>query len=490
MKRSVPWLLGLVPAAAWVVALLRCVTAPVGDADVWWVAAAGRRMLATGSVPRTNAFSFVEPDRPWVMHEWLFGPPYALGLRALGPAFLAIVASVAFIALAGVVASATVARAKHAAVGCLLAAVPLVLLAHPTARPTWVALVFPAAMAALAFRERLGGVAVVAAVVLELLWTNTHGTFPLGVVLLAASALAFTADRRRRALASVAAALATLANPYGLRLHALAAQYAFGWGSGGDDLRRILEYAPVWDGRYFATVSPVAAVALVFLVALSVDALARGPHRARAALVLALVPFAVLHARNAPLLGVVAAVVLVPVADDLVERLRLAPFAGDALRVRPAAALAALGAVLAAAAASLATASRRDDAAWMDASLGGASFVRLAARIPDGGRAMAPFRSSGLLLWLAADRGVRVLYDSRNDSYSPAMRHLGLTLPELPPAAIAAELEARGTDLALVPSPAGVPDSIRVGYDGALANAAGWSCASRDGGWCLYRRAP
>ncbi|HEY1693104.1 MAG TPA: hypothetical protein VGG39_13140 [Polyangiaceae bacterium] len=487
MKRPVPWLLGVVLAAGWTVALVRCVTARVSDADVWWVAAAGRGMLASGRVPRTNAFSFVEPDHPWVMHEWLFGVPYALGLEAIGPRFFALVAAAAFVAFAAVVLRGTLGTSRHAAVGILLAMIPLLVFAHPTARPTWVALLFPGAMTVLAFGAPFRPTRAVACVLLELAWTNAHGTFPLGVAILVAAAFAGPADRRLRSATAAGAALVTLVNPYGVRLHALVASYAFG-GAELDDLRRIAEYAPLGDPRYLALVTPLGALALLFLAAAAVTSLVRRRHRARSVLVLAMLPFAAQHARTAPLVGVVASLVLVPVLDDLVPAPRLAEYAGSRAPLPTGLLAAGVGFALAVAGASFAAVSSRPAPDRIDPALGGASFVRLAARVPDGGRAMAPFRSSGLLVWLAAGRGVGVFYDPRNDSYSSAMRHAALTLPELPPSRIAAELEARGTEWAIVPSPEGLPPDRRAGYDGALAGSANWSVAARDGGWCLYGR--
>src|SRR5262249_25503493 len=60
------------------------VTEPVDDLDVWWIAAAGRDLLATSAVPRVNAYSYTAPDSPWVMHELAFGLLYAFGLHAVG----------------------------------------------------------------------------------------------------------------------------------------------------------------------------------------------------------------------------------------------------------------------------------------------------------------------------------------------------------------------------------------------------------------------
>ena len=490
MKRVVPLFLAGALVASWILALVHTVTAPVSDADVWWVAAAGRQILATRSVPATNGWSFVEPDHPWVMHEWLFGPPYAWGLEALGPGFFALVAAGAVITLGAIVVSATVGKARHMTTGCALAFVALVLFAHPTARPTWVSLVFVAAMATLALGDRLRWPRASACVVLELVWTNAHGSFPLGVLLLAAGACATPADRGGRIAAAAGAGLVTLVNPYGLRLHALVFDYLLGAPAGYGDLRSILEYAPIWQARYFTTVPPVGAVALAVLLLAAAVTLVRGQHRARAALVLLLAPLAAMHARNAPIVAVVACIALVPVIDDLLAYVGLTSHARRPLGVGPA--VVACGVAGAALVAGIAfrTVASRSDGAWIDRELGGASFVRLAARLPDGARAVAPFRSSGLLLWLASPRGVRVFYDSRNDCYSPDMRRLGLTIRELPRDLLVAALETRGTSHALVPSPAWAQPSLRTGYDGALSTATGWSLLARDGDWGLYARIP
>ncbi len=448
-------------------------------------------MLATGEVPRRNGFSFVEPDHPWVMHEWVFGPPYAAGLGALGPRFFALAAACAFALTGALVVAATVGRARHLAVGCVAAFIAVGMFAHPTARPTWVALALPAAMALLAFRDTFGRVVACGCVALELVWANAHGSFPLGVVLLAAAAWAGAVDRRRRLATTIAAAAVTLVNPYGLRLHALVLDYLVASpGHGVGDLGPIVEYAPLWDARYFAVNSVAAMIALAGLVLLAVLTVRGAAHRARSVLVLVLVPLAVVHARFAPTLAVVAAIVLLPALDDAAARTRLAAYAGRPWRPGRAmvggyaAALAGLAAV------AFATVASRPADAWIDPALGGSSFLRLAAQLPDGANVATPFRSAGLLLWRTSARGVRVFYDSRNDPYSAEMRRVGLTLLEQSPEAIREELERRGATYALVPSPPTVEAGHRQGYDGALDAAPGWSVRARDGGWCLYARSP
>lgn len=43
----------------------------LSDLDIWFHWRAGQDILA-GEFPRTNHYSFSEPDRPWTNHEWLF----------------------------------------------------------------------------------------------------------------------------------------------------------------------------------------------------------------------------------------------------------------------------------------------------------------------------------------------------------------------------------------------------------------------------------
>jgi hypothetical protein len=425
------------------------------------------------------------------MHEWLFGPPYAWGLGSLGPRFFALVAGGAFALTGALVAAATVGRARHLAVGCVAALIAVVLFAHPTARPTWVALVFPAAMTLLASRETLGRVAACVCVALELVWANAHGSFPLGIVLLGAAAWASPQDRRRRVVATLGAAAVTLVNPYGPRLHALVLDYLFAApGRGIGDLTPILEYAPLWSPRYFAVHSVGATLVLAGLVVFAAWELRHAAHRARAALVVALVPLAVVQARFVPTLALVAGIVLLPALDDAVARTRLVAFAGGPWRPSRATAALYAGLLAAVAAVVFGTVASRPAEAWIDPALGGTSFLRLASRLPDGANVLTPFRSAGLVLWLAGQRGVRVFYYSRNDPYSGEMRRIGLTLLQRPPGEIVDVLERRGTTHALVPSPPAAPPGGRRGYDAALDAAPAWLAAARDGGWCLYARRP
>ena len=75
----------LVGIFAWFAA--RSAARPIDDADVWWIAAAGRDALVRWAAPFSNHYSFTAPDHPWVMHELGFGLAYALGIGAWDPRF-------------------------------------------------------------------------------------------------------------------------------------------------------------------------------------------------------------------------------------------------------------------------------------------------------------------------------------------------------------------------------------------------------------------
>ena len=53
------------------VAIFSLAAVPPVDPDLWWHLANGRLIVATGSVPHADVYSFSALGQPWVMHEWL-----------------------------------------------------------------------------------------------------------------------------------------------------------------------------------------------------------------------------------------------------------------------------------------------------------------------------------------------------------------------------------------------------------------------------------
>ena len=426
-----------------------------------------------------NGYSFVDGAQPWVMHEWLFGPIYAVGLRALGPLFFALVTVTCAVVAGGLVLRGTLSACRHSAAGVGLALLAFVCFfdRFVNSRPTGVALLFPLALALVAFAPSFGAGHAAAAVLLEWIWANAHGSFPLGIGLLLVGGLERRGGARMWGLgAAGGGALVTLVNPYGLGLHRLVLHYAL-----GDDgvfkviHERFLDFAPLW--RWQATSVTAERVAGILVVAaLTLVAARDARFRLRALFVGALVAMATMHVRHVEVCGLVAVVAYAPVVDARFDRVGPAREATNSPRsvLLPVCAVVALvtGTELV----------RRTSEEWMPSYPGGAAFVRLAQRVPDGARLYAPSGTAGIALWYGADRGVRVVFDVRNDCYSPELALTALALENgrgegRPPIE---SLAAFGADHALVQR-----ESV---VGGAIAASAAWSTTGEDGDWRLFER--
>lgn len=211
-------------AAAWValaVGLPALVVAlsPLSTVDLAYGIRTGQLVLSGGGIPRVDGFTFTAGGLPWVDQQWLahviFGWVFGLGgwtaLQVLWVAMVAatvgLTARAAFVAGAGLRTSVIVALAgftvaaqglglRAQVLGLLCLAVLLVLVAGRRDRPNLMWLAVPLLAA----------------------WANLHGSFVLGLALLAAT---FVDDRRNRSarrrdlVVLAGAAIATLANPYG-----------------------------------------------------------------------------------------------------------------------------------------------------------------------------------------------------------------------------------------------------------------------------------
>lgn len=221
--------LGLVALAGALVGWRRA-ERPFSDSDVLWGSRAGRDLLQTLGIPRTDSYSWTVHGKPWVPNSWawnaLLGVAYRFG-GLTGIALLGIIMSAAIgVALA---AAARVIGAKTAWSALLLEILGAVFGVFFYARAQVVdylmVLLLP-----LILRRALAGdrrtywrwTAVMSLV--QLAWMNLHSAALLGPVLLLAAAagtvLLATAMRRQtfmRGLGVVAlSSLACLATPYGM----------------------------------------------------------------------------------------------------------------------------------------------------------------------------------------------------------------------------------------------------------------------------------
>ena len=471
-----PWFL---PVAVTVLALRVVLVASCSrlfDPDVWWVAAAGRDMLRTGHIPTSNLWSFTDPTRPWVMHEWLFALPYEWLLTHYGPHAFALVAALATVAtLTPVLAS--VARGRHLLTVLFSAFLATTLFEQRmlSARPPHVALALATTTAWLAFRDKFGPRELVATALIGMLWTNAHGSFVLGGALLIAGLLAHldAPDRQARAGAVVAFAVSTLINPYGLRLHGLVLEYIFGRSEEMAIIHaHITEFA--WVGKALANghLEPARFAGLVLITLLALFAITQRGMRMCGAAVLVLCLMTVRQLRHLELAGLIGITLLVPAIDLVMDRTRWRVRTEALLqRVHRWIPLVLIAGALVSHAIALAV---RPASQWVNDNLGGNDVIALAQEIPSNARVHASFVQTGIVIWYGFPRGIRVLYDLRNDCYGrqAALDALSLNTARL-------DVLARNrVDTVLVPR----THPLAV----ALARASEWRVADARGDWMLF----
>jgi hypothetical protein len=216
----------------------------LGDGDTGWHLRTGEWILANGRVPDRDIFSFTRSGQPWFAWEWLWDVLFGwLHLHA-GMAAV-ILASSLILALTFALLFRMVRRSSDA---LLALAMTLVAAAgsagHWLARPHLFTMLFTVIFyATLERTEREPGAwrRLWLLPPLMVLWTNLHGGFFVGIVLIATYAagqfavlLRDAGDANRRLalrrgrdylLTAAGCFVATFVNPYGYRLHAHIVQY-------------------------------------------------------------------------------------------------------------------------------------------------------------------------------------------------------------------------------------------------------------------------
>jgi hypothetical protein len=222
--------------------MLNGATHLLSDGDTGWHIRTGEWILQHHAVPRTDFFSFTMNGRPWFAWEWGWDTLFAAvhdvsGLG--GVVFL----NVLLISLSAVLVFRLIRRYTNndlLAFGFTMLTVCGSMI-HWLARPHLVSWVFALVFAHLIVSAEQGNLRRLAlAPVLMLAWTNLHGGFFIGILLLVTWAIAdalqvtFTSaqlslNAYRKSLAymvsAVACAVATLANPYGWHLHQHVVEY-------------------------------------------------------------------------------------------------------------------------------------------------------------------------------------------------------------------------------------------------------------------------
>ena len=204
------------------------------DPGTGWHLATGRYILATGTIPHHDLFSFTASGQPWMQPYWLFETGAALLERLGGLPLYAAVCILLYACLPVLLYRRMLRLGVLIPVALLLTMIAYVVLtSHALARPHVVTY-----LAFAVFLERLDDVfagrrptrALWPLVPMTALWVNLHGGFLAGVTLIGIYAAAAVpsalthgaAAERRRATALLvvllATAAATLVNPSGIEL--------------------------------------------------------------------------------------------------------------------------------------------------------------------------------------------------------------------------------------------------------------------------------
>jgi len=315
----------------------------LSDGDTGWHIRAGEWMLANGRVPDKDIFSYTKAGEPWFAWEWLWDVIFGWLHQQAGMAAV-VVASM----LALSVTFLLLFRLARRSTSNVLLAFGATMLAiagstmHWLARPHLFTLLFVVIFCSLLERVREQGRTRLLWWLppLMVLWTNLHGGFFVGVLLLvcyaAGEATGWLVERDRDAAraalrrskpylaAAAACAAVTLVNPYFYRLHL----HMFHYLTGSRHIWNISEF----QGTNF---QHGAAPFFEPMVLLGAVAAAWSLHRKRFAhayLLLGWLHLGLFAVRNLPIYLVVAAPIVARALEEWLELLSNAPLAAWAGR--------------------------------------------------------------------------------------------------------------------------------------------------------------
>jgi hypothetical protein len=248
--------------AALCVAILVAWAIPRPLGDLYLALAGGNDVLA-GKLGKPDDWSYTAEGRVWVNSSWGSDVVFALIHQAAGDAGLLAMKALCLAALGLLVAR--VARVGGATWTASLIAAALAVAASPQdliLRPNLISLLFVPLLLLLLGRPDKGKGWIVAIGGLFLLWTNVHGAFVFGLLVLALWAVTSPTRPRWIGVAAFGAALgvALFANPFGpknLWLQLVVPRSAV-W-------RNVIEWGPLWGPRPPGVAFPVLFVVLALV---------------------------------------------------------------------------------------------------------------------------------------------------------------------------------------------------------------------------------
>lgn len=195
------------------------------DTDIWFHMKAGQVISETGSFIYKDIFSFSAAGRDWLYHEWLFGviSYYVYSIFGINGLILgkAILLTLTFVIIYRCM---RLRGANPYLSSFILFIAVLAARFRFTERPHVFKFLFIAAFIYILDLYRLKGKNRLWLLpVLQLLWTNIHGSFILGPAIIAIYLLASAVSGKRQEIKVlttifIMASLATILNPYGIDL--------------------------------------------------------------------------------------------------------------------------------------------------------------------------------------------------------------------------------------------------------------------------------
>jgi hypothetical protein len=303
----------------------------LGDGDTGWHVRTGEWILANRRVPSQDIFSYTKAGQPWFAWEWLWDLMFGW-LHQHGGMAAVILASLLVVCCTSVV----VFRLVRRQCGSALVAIGIMFFVtggsaiHWLARPHLFTLLFAAIFYSLLERVHEGDTRLLWWLpALTVIWTNLHGGFFVGLILVGAyaggellrAALESTQEARKQAVgrarpyiaAGFACALATFVNPYFYHLHA----HIISFLSDSYQYKNIVEYQSF---NFHHPVTVFFEPMLILGLAAAVWCVARRDY-VHALLIGGWAHLALVAVRNTPIFMMVAAVPVACMLQKLIEDL-------------------------------------------------------------------------------------------------------------------------------------------------------------------------
>jgi hypothetical protein len=303
----------------------------LGDGDTGWHIRTGEWIMANGRVPEHDVFSFTKAGQTWYAWEWLSDVLFAW-LYHHGGLAIVVVFGIFLISLTMALLFRLVLRHCNnplIAIGCTCLACAASTI-HWLARPHLFTMFFVVILLAVLDRAREGRTRLLLVLPpMMVLWTNLHGGFFVGLVVIGAYAagevalVLFSPDQEERSqairlaewyvLTALGCAAATFLNPYTYHLHSHIIQFF----SEPYHFQNINEYQSI---NFHGGAAPYLE-GMLFLGVISAVWLLR--HRNFTPLILAVGwgHLALFSARNIPLFAIIAAPIAAQGLDEMLSSL-------------------------------------------------------------------------------------------------------------------------------------------------------------------------